>query len=675
MSKFNLMFYDYFTFSSSAMSSVVETGILYGRPYGGTTIMITDKLRSHVQTVHAAERYVVIKICNYIFVNLYLPCTGTPDRHLIVEEVLGEVDACLRQFNGCIFVVGGDLNCDLDFNSTDTVSMMIFELINNFNLHRCDTTLGSTKDFTYSNDALGKYSCIDFVLMSDVNGLLSYSVIDRGSNLSDHHPVFVEFTANLGQCLNAADSKIFKISKSQKYLRWDKANLDTFYSMTGDITQPLLTYFNGLVSGFTGARDDAILIINDVYNELVQVLHTSANSSVPMKRQNFYKFWWCQELDLLKENSIRDHSIWKNAGKPRSGPIFDAYRKSKLNYKKEIRQRERQESLEYTNELHEALLNKQGPAFWKVWRSKFETNKGWSRPIDGASTTEETLRRFVEYFKQTGCSLTVAGNEVLRDKYANRRENYIGTCHNVDFEFSVHLVENTIINMKRGKAPGLDGLTAEHLQHCHPSVCVLLTKLFNYMMAYGCVPNDFGLMYTVPLLKNSYSNFNKSISVDDFRGISISQVISKIFERCILNRYGQFLATSDNQFGFKAGLGCPHAIYTVKSVVNAYTCSGSTVNLCALDVKKAFDKLNHYGLFLKLMDRMVPGGLLLVLEYWLDICTTCVRWDDSISEFFSVDCGVRQGGVLSPYLFAIYIDDIVNKINSSDLGCRLGLRK
>jgi len=50
------------------------------------------------------------------------------------------------------------------------------------------------------------------------------------------------------------------------------------------------------------------------------------------------------------------------------------------------------------------------------------------------------------------------------------------------------------------------------------------------------------------------------------------------------------------------------------------------------------------------------------------------RWCDHFSEFFTVACGVRQGGVLSPYLFAIYVDDIVAKINTSDLGCRIGLK-
>ena len=158
--------------------------------------------------------------------------------------------------------------------------------------------------------------------------------------------------------------------------------------------------------------------------------------------------------------------------------------------------------------------------------------------------------------------------------------------------------------------------------------------------------------------------------MDDFRGITISPVMSTIFESCILDRYQQYFITSDNQFGFKKGLSCSHAIYSVKCVVDHYSRLGSTVNLCLLDLKKAFDKMNHCGLYIKLMNRLIPNALLCVLEFWFNVCMTCVRWGNALSNFIALECGVRQGGVLSPYLFAIFIDDIINKIEQSSLGCK-----
>jgi len=83
--------------------------------------------------------------------------------------------------------------------------------------------------------------------------------------------------------------------------------------------------------------------------------------------------------------------------------------------------------------------------------------------------------------------------------------------------------------------------------------------------------------------------------------LQISPVISKVFEHCVLDKFGHFLSTADNQFRFKKGLGCNHAIYTVRSVVEHFNNGGSTVNSCAIDLTKAFDKINHYARFSKLM--------------------------------------------------------------------------
>ena len=73
------------------------------------------------------------------------------------------------------------------------------------------------------------------------------------------------------------------------------------------------------------------------------------------------------------------------------------------------------------------------------------------------------------------------------------------------------------------------------------------------------------------------------------------------------------------------------------------------------------------------MERMLPNRLLCTLEYWFIICSTCVRWGDSFSNYIKLKCGVRQGGVLSAYFFAVYIDDIIKIIQRSNLGCYIGI--
>jgi len=107
----------------------------------------------------------------------------------------------------------------------------------------------------------------------------------------------------------------------------------------------------------------------------------------------------------------------------------------------------------------------------------------------------------------------------------------------------------------------------------------------------------------------------------------------------------------------------------LRSTVDYYVSFGTTVNICALDLSKAFDKMNHHGLFIKVMDRIIPVNLLSLLENWFSSGATCVKWGSVVSRFVELSCGVRQGGVLSPHLFSIYIDSVVKKVSDSKIGC------
>ena len=145
---------------------------------------------------------------------------------------------------------------------------------------------------------------------------------------------------------------------------------------------------------------------------------------------------------------------------------------------------------------------------------------------------------------------------MLHKNYNSQRVGYVGAPLLDEYRFDAELVENVINDMKRGKAPDLDGLSIEHLINCHPILPCILARFFNLIIRAGYVPSKFGLSYTVPLLKGSLNSRSKNLTCDDFRGISISPVLSKIFEHCILNRFRSFFHTSDQQFGFKKTVGC-----------------------------------------------------------------------------------------------------------------------
>lgn len=203
---------------------------------------------------------------------------------------------------------------------------------------------------------------------------------------------------------------------------------------------------------------------------------------------------------------------------------------------------------------------------------------------------------------------------------------------------------------------GADNISAEHLFYAHPCLVVILKLLFNSMLTYGFVPDDFGKSILVPLIKDSNGGTS---SCENYRGISLNCSISKVFEYMLLFKYSTFFNTDSLQFGFRNGVGCSDALHTVKTVINHFNKNGSTITVAALDMSKAFDRVSYFALFNKLMARKFPKKVIHVLLSWYTKNYMQIKWKDSLSDCFQVTAGVRQGGVLCPFLFAIYIEELL----------------
>ena len=112
-----------------------------------------------------------------------MPCQGTSDRLLIIDELLNDIACILDDHARCTFLIGGDFNCDLDRDSD--ASALINSFIGDYCLKRCDQ-LFNCPSATYVNTALNCSSQIDYFLSSSISSLLSFNVVDDGSNISDH---------------------------------------------------------------------------------------------------------------------------------------------------------------------------------------------------------------------------------------------------------------------------------------------------------------------------------------------------------------------------------------------------------------------------------------------------------------------------------------------------------
>jgi Reverse transcriptase (RNA-dependent DNA polymerase) len=105
----------------------------------------------------------------------------------------------------------------------------------------------------------------------------------------------------------------------------------------------------------------------------------------------------------------------------------------------------------------------------------------------------------------------------------------------------------------------------------------------------------------------------------------------------------------------------PQAVHVAQEYIDAYCQGGDTAYIAALDIAKAFPRVNHDAVLIKLFTSKFPRAIIDLLSHWFERSFLNVKWFDCISNPFTLRTGVNQGSVLAPFIFAPLVDDVISK--------------
>ena len=217
-------------------------------------------------------------------------------------------------------------------------------------------------------------------------------------------------------------------------------------------------------------------------------------------------------------------------------------------------------------------------------------------------------------------------------------------------------VEAAIKKLKTGKSPGVDNIPAELIKSGGTETATALTALCQRIWEEKTWPTEWTKSLVIPLPKKG--NLRQC---QNYRTISLISHPSKVMLRVILNRLTPKAEEllSEEQAGFRAGRSTVEQIFNVRILIEKHLQHQRDIFHNFIDFKKAFDRVWHDGLWHVLHSFNVDKGIVQIIQTLYDNASSAVLLNNQVGESFRTTVGVRQGCLLSPVLFNIFLERIM----------------
>lgn len=659
--------------SSHGVSAVDSTQLLQGRPHGGCSILWSTAMKCSVTPVETNNNRVCAVIVDLssiriLITNVYLPVDTKFDRNNVSEfdDALLSVSTIARDRGIDHVIYGGDYNTDFRrHDSLHTISLRRFM--------RDETLIEPVNriDYTYESMATGHRSLIDHFLISSnlIDHVTDYRVSHAVDNFSDHSPICLR----LSLVAEVASRPSSASHPPQSKLNWRNAGPDSINAYKECVSDFLshLSIPSSVIECTNPQCTEHKDFITKYCNDLIDCMYSSGMKTIPKcKPPGTRVAGWNEFVRPLRDTSLFWHTIWKQCGSPEVGWVSQIRRRTRGEYHKAVRQVKRDSESIVSDRMANSLLTGELRDLWSECKKINGSKRSSAASVDGASTDADISAVFARKYSTLYNSVSFNDGDMrqLCDDQL-RRINEL-CCH--DDCYCEHLVtvfdiRRAVVLLKSGKSDGT--LVTDHLINAPATIHVHFSLLFTIMVRHGFAPRPFTDSVIVPIPKNMRKSLNNS---ENYRGIALNSPLSKLFELVILTRHRNILSTSDLQFGYKKGLSTNSCSFIVDEVIHEYVNGQSDVHIMLLDASKAFDCVNYITLFKRLSEKGLCPLVCRVLLQMHVIQQVRVRWNSSLSDPFAVSNGVRQGGILSPVLFSIYVDFMLNSLSDSNAGCHLG---
>ena len=496
-------------------------------------------------------------------------------------------------------------------------------------------------------------------------------VIHEGDNLSDHSPLCA--TVNIDTQYKHTHCNYNAINNSPQWDKADDCHIKA-YQVALDKELSRVTIPFDAISCNNYLCTHHMNDIECLHDAIINACLTASQKTIPLKKGTdvYNRAGWKEFVQSYRNEAIQWHKLWKSNHSPHTGYFADMRKASRSRYHYAVRYVKRNEEAIAANKLADCLVNNKGKQFWQEVKKKKGIKSQVPNSIDNKSDEQDICNVFADKYESLLNSVSfnaVEMNCILNDISSGiKSECCKGTCYSPHV-ISTDAVVDAIKELKPNKRDGHSGCQSDHVIHGTRKLHVLMSQLLNTMLVHGFAPDSFLLCTVTSIPKNNRKSLNDS---SNYRGIALSSIIGKVFDWIILKHNRDKLKTSDLQFGFKPGHSTTQCTFLLEEVAQHYVNNDNNIYIMLLDASQAFDRVNYCKLFRLLLTRGLCPLHCRFLAYSYTKQRVKVKWGRVVSRPFLVSNGVKQGGVLSPILFIVYLDELIACLRSAGVGCYMG---